>query len=339
MQVLVTLVLSGMYVPTTFAQTPPNNPPGNGTGPWNNDVAIYKYNPNGNSPSTPPFQRLYTFPRAGVSTLARLKDGRLMIAFQNFPENDQANFDKVAVSFSSDAGRNWTAPKSIIVTGMDAGLQRPFDPTAVPLPDGKIRLYFTSSTSKDMRMGVPQIYSAISSDGINYIFEKGVRFGVPSKIVIDCAVALHNGTFHLISPDNGDAKDLTGPGPGAETNVTRNTGYHAVSQNGLNFTRVANVTFTEMNNKWLGNMLTDKDDQGRLRLVFFGTGPGPWPMSSVDGGLTWSSLVTANTNNNNLRLPGADPGGVKMEDGTWLISVTAPKEIKPPQSRKFSRLF
>ena len=272
-----------------------------------------------------------------MSTLARLKDGRLFIAFQNFPENDQANFDKVAVSFSLDSGRNWTIPKTITVTGMDAGLQRPFDPTAVPLPDGRIRLYFTSSTSKDMRMGIPRIYSALSSDGVNYNFEPGVRFAVPSKIVIDSAVALHNGTFHLISPDNGDVKDLNGPGPGAGLEVIRNTGYHAVSKDGLNFTRVGNVTLSNIANHWLGNLVIDQDGEKGLRLLMFGTGPGVWPIASYDGGVTWTSAVENNTrvnSNNNgpgFRFPGADPGAVKLEDGTWLISVTAPKQVNPPQ--------
>jgi len=100
---------------------------------------------------------LATFERAGVPTLARLGDGRLIAAYQHFPQDDQRNFDRVAVRFSSDEGRTWTAPAPIEVNGMEPGLSRQFDPTLVPLPDGRIRIYFTSNRSRDFRMSTPEV--------------------------------------------------------------------------------------------------------------------------------------------------------------------------------------
>ena len=87
----------------------------------------------------------------GVPTVVHLKDGRLLAAFQHFPENDSRNFDRVAVRFSSDEGRVWSKPEPIVVEGMGKGLMRPFDPTLVPLPDGRVRLYFTSNRSPDFQ--------------------------------------------------------------------------------------------------------------------------------------------------------------------------------------------
>src|SRR4029078_11800099 len=116
-----------------------------------------------------------------------LQDGRLIAAFQHFPQDDNRNFDRVAVAFSRDEGKTWTKPVPIFVDGLEKGLARPFDPTLVPLPDGKVRLYFTSNRSPDFRRSIPAIYSAISQDGVQYLFESGVRFAVEGRIVIDCA--------------------------------------------------------------------------------------------------------------------------------------------------------
>src|SRR5215203_930439 len=74
----------------------------NRPGPWDNDVWVYAVANNRTS------TRVATFERAGVPTLARLKDQRIMAAFQHFPQDDERAFDRVAVCFSSDEGRTWT---------------------------------------------------------------------------------------------------------------------------------------------------------------------------------------------------------------------------------------
>jgi hypothetical protein len=71
-------------------------------GPWDQDVAVWRVGRDGS------VERLGVFERAGVATLARLKDGRLIAAHQHFPADSAADFDKVAVHFSEDDGRNWT---------------------------------------------------------------------------------------------------------------------------------------------------------------------------------------------------------------------------------------
>src|SRR5262245_25419232 len=49
-------------------------------GPWDNDVLVYRVATN-RAP-----EKLCTFERAGVPTLARMKDNRIIAAFQYFPE-------------------------------------------------------------------------------------------------------------------------------------------------------------------------------------------------------------------------------------------------------------
>ncbi len=304
--VLVAFTLTSMAQPLAPA---PFDPPGqrNRTrpGPWDNDVLVYRVTTNGTA------EELATFERAGVPTLARLKGGRILAAFQHFPQDDHRNFDRVAVRFSSDQGRTWTEPEPIAVAGMEPRLARPFDPTLVPLPDGRIRLYFTLNHSPDFRRSNPAIYSAISSDGIHYSFEPGVRFGLEGRIVIDCAAALHGGVFHLIVPDNGPPGEFMAAQQRREP-PRGGTGYHAVSKDGLRFERVADVQ-VPANRRWLGNMQSDGE-----RLVFFGTGDsGIWSATSTDGE-QWE------LNTRPWRVPGADPGAVKLADGNWLLAVTGP---------------
>ena len=283
-------------------------------GPWDNDVLIYR-TAVGSEP-----EKLATFERAGVPTLARLSDGRIAAALQHFPENDDRNFDRVAVSVSKDEGRTWSKPQPIVVENMESGLARPFDPTLVSLPDGRIRLYFTSNRSPDFRRSTPAIYSAISTNGINFVFEPGVRFAVEGRIVIDCAVALHDGVFHMIVPDNATAEDFADR-PERGQPARSGTGYHAVSRDGLVFERLADVK-TSGRGRWLGNLQSDSD-----HLVFFGSGePGVWSATSR-AGEKWD------LNASPIRVQGADPGAVKLKDGSWLIAVTGPPRSGTPIAR------
>ena len=103
-------------------------------GPSDNELVLQRIDADGTATS------LATVARADVSSVARLRDGRLLLAFQWFPAEDAAHFDRVAVRRSPDEGRTWTAPEPIEVTGMDAGLAAAFDPALVALPDGRVRM-------------------------------------------------------------------------------------------------------------------------------------------------------------------------------------------------------
>lgn len=311
MKFLSYILLWGSALPLMAGAGPQDQ---NRPGPWDNDVLVYRVGTNGQP------EKLTTFERAGVPTVARLTDGRLIAAFQSFPKDDDRNFDRVAVRFSGDEGRTWTAATPIVVEGLEAGLARPFDPTLVPLPDGRVRLYFTSNRSPDFRRSIPAIYSAISSDGIDYKFEPGVRFAVEGRVVIDCAAVLHSGVFHLFVPDNGAAEEFMG-GPQRGGPPPGGKGYHATSKDGLQFTRVEDVNIAG-NHRWLGNAQSD----GKV-ITFFGTAmhqpsPGVRPGSGI-----WMGTSTNGSSwelSRMIPLQGADPGVVAAREGGWIFVVTGP---------------
>jgi hypothetical protein len=89
----------------------------------------------------------------------------------------------------------------------------------------------------------------------------------------------------------------------------------------LKFERVADVKLPSARDRWLGNMQSDG-----TQLIFFGTGPGPWPITSKDG-VAWQPSGTA------MRIPGADPGAVSLADGRWLLVVTGPPRPGTPSAR------
>ena len=306
-----------IQVPNNFnPQPPPQN--FNADGPWNRDIIAYRVSASGT------VEKAATFERAGVPTIARMKDGRLIVAHQHFPENDRESFDKVAVHFSSDDGKTWSAAQVIQVAGLPEGMRFPFDPTLVPMPDGRVRLYFTGNLGRTFQRSTPAIHSAISADGVNYTYEPGVRFGVEGRMVIDCAVVLHASVFHLFAPDNG-----VGQNPGqrrenepAADRPREGVGYHATSQDGLTFTRVDDVRIAGRRS-WLGNAQSD----GKL-ITFYGTGEGLstggatggrprgafWMATSTDG-QTWKLVA-------NPPIGGGDPGAVKTRDGGLLVVIT-----------------
>lgn len=288
-------------------------PPDGQPGPWDNDVIVYRVTANLTA------TRLATFDRAGVPTLARLKDGRLIAAHQHFPAADEAGFDKVAVRFSSDEGASWTPPQVIRLEGLAAGMRFPFDPTLVPLPDGRVRLYFTSRQQR--QPDVPAIYSAMSTDGVAYVVEPGVRFRIEGRPVIDCAVALHDGVFHVFAPDNGTqaAPQPGQPPPPIGERAPLGVGYHATSRDGLTFARAADVRI-DGQRRWLGNAQSD----GKT-MTFFGTGGGVWIGASTDGA-SWQVATT-------VPVMGADPGGVTARDGGWILAVTGPPRPGTPSAR------
>jgi hypothetical protein len=254
------------------------------TGPWTQGLKLC-VGPDADHFGTPgPF-----VDQAGVVSLARRVNGQLVAVFQWFPFADPVAFDRVAASFSTDGGRTWTAPKSLVFTGLPAGYQRPFDPTLTVMEDGGLRLYFTCSAPGPAP--VNGFMSAVSTDGLTYAVEPGFRFQ-PARGTVDCAVLRWNGQWHLISP-------IGAPQEGA---------YHAVSSDGLAFTRLADIPSVNSAN-WTGNLVAV---DGALRFY----GSPLWRSSTLDG-LAWSAPVS-------LGIQGGDPAVVEAEPGRWLLAFTGP---------------
>lgn len=280
-------------VPTTPAAT--NQAPGaaprwedveknNPNGPWTRDLGM------ATSEDGTTFTGAKTFvERAGVPSVIRAADGRLVAAFQWFPQDDEA-FDKVAVAFSEDDGETWTEPELIVVDGLPEGYQRPFDPTLALAEDGKIRLFFTSSVGKPGPNSSMEIYTGISDDGVTYEYE-GQSFAVDGDRAYDSAALLFGGVWHLLTP--------LSPKLGA---------YHGTSDDGVAFDRADDIEFDGYN--WTGNLVAWGDEA--MRFYGGASGPGGIWWSETTDGETWSDPVTTGLN-------GGDPGIVELGDGSYLI--------------------
>jgi hypothetical protein len=302
---------AGIALQTATPPAPGAPAPAAAPGPWDNEVVVQRVTADGTAST------VATFGRADVSSIARLQDGRLAIACQAFPKDDRAHFNRIAVRFSSDDGRTWGEPKPIVMANMDVALAPPFDPALVVLPDGRVRLYFITHTGTDAAPGQTAVHSATSTDATHYDYEPGVRFTVPGRVVVDCAAALHEGVFHLVVPDNGTPAEFLERRRRGEPQPGGN-GYHATSTDGLVFTRAADLPLSSTRDRWFGNLLSDG-----TQLLFFGSGPGPWPMTSADGKL-WAPAVTS------MRMPGVDPCALRLRDDSWLVVATRePTRGKP----------
>jgi hypothetical protein len=235
----------------------------------------------------------------GVPSLASDGKGRLIAAFQWFPFDRPADFDRIATRTSSDSGKTWSDPARIQLARLPAGYIRPCDPTLVTMDDGRIRLYFTSHAPE---MTSPATYSAVSSDGIRYSFEPGTRFAVHDEPVLDCAVARIGKMWHYFAPIQGQD----------------GRAYHAESEDGLVFRRAADVDVPGRR-AWLGTAVSLPRG-----IRFYGTGQGVWSAESLDG-----SKWNVNPGERSL---GADPGVAKATNGRWFMVITGPPAAQGIQS-------
>jgi hypothetical protein len=269
-----------------------------GGGPWQHDLYLYT------ARGTTPFDSgRVLVERGGVPSLLSDQFDRLVATFQWFPFDRRDAFDRVAVMFSYDNGNTWGKPQPIEVAGLPRGTMRPCDPTLVQLDDGRYRLYFTSSGPEARN---PATYSAVSHDAIHFTFEPGRRFGVDGEMVLDCAVARLGELWHYFAPVPNQ--------PGR--------GFHAVSNDGLNFARRTDVRVPG-DRQWLGCAVAVAEG-----LRFFGSGRGgAWSAVSTDGD-TWRLESIAYP-------AGADPGvAITRDDRLVMIATGLPRtdagRVRPP---------
>lgn len=262
------------------------------TGPWNSPLKIAR-SIDGITFGTPEiFQD-----SAGVPSIIRWHGDTLISAFQWFRQPiGSPSWDRVAVKFSYDKGLTWTEPTPIVLPDLPTGYQRPFDPTLVVAPGGGIRIFYSSGITKGLLDSLINTYSALSADGIHYTFEAGARVDHPTTQAIDPAVTWFHGMWHYACP--------YGPPPFIA--------YHAISSDGINFTRVPDIISDAIHN-WTGNYMVNDTDE----LRFYGCGSTAiWYNHSKNGG-AWDGYVSTNIN-------GGDPSVVKVEDGNYIMVYVGP---------------
>lgn len=257
-------------------------------GPWNGDLRWAEIT--GKKAS----EYVFHIQSSGVPNLLRTKKGEIVAVFQWFPFNESKSWDQVAIQRSSDNGKSWTRPKTIVVEGLPQGYQRPMDPCVVELPDGRLRYYYTSNP-EGMGQESNAIYSAISKDGSTWKFEPGRRFQPNDQVGFDPTVTYFDGKWHMITPKY------------------RGGGYHAVSDDGLNFKQIETVE--DPGYDWIGNLAVVDG-----KLTFFGGGAGLWSRA-------WNQGKWDKPQEYGLKYAG-DPAVVSLGNGKWGVLYVG---SRPPQ--------
>jgi len=127
--------------------------------------------------------------------------------------------DGIMVGISQDGLTNWQFHQ-IPIPGTGSWPGKPCDPDVIVKND-TFRLYFTGEPNGD---GTPETYSAISTNGISFTMESGIRFQVSGQMVLDPSL-LWTDTLQYFAG---------GAPPGQN--------WHAHSTNGLNFSQRPNFS-------------------------------------------------------------------------------------------------
>jgi hypothetical protein len=182
-----------------------------------------------------------------------------------------------------------------------AGSSDPVDPTVVLLPDGRYRLYYMQGTP------LPKIYSAISSNGIHFLKEDGLRYtAAPDPVFDPCVLRTPQGWLLWSGPEGR---------------------YTAKSSDGLSFASTGE--FKVEGRVFMTWSAVEAPAGFRLFGNFIGRGAGGGLTSvySKDG-LSWKA-----ESGPRLSREGADPaleagvapdnGACLLPDGTWLMVYLA----------------
>jgi len=258
--------------------------------------------------------------QADVPDIITMPDGEVRVYYIIMCPEEVRN--KIVVAVSTDNGATW-AYKKIKLNGVERVLQpSQVDPTVEFTTDNKIRLYFTSGPGNTGagKPESPRSYSAISTDGYNFMLEDGVRFTVDGKEVLDPNVILIGNTWHFFS----------GGIPGSN--------YHATSTDGLNFKRTDDLS---SGNFLMANGL--KVDGGYRYYGFVqkaGTTTYITALFSTDGVTwkpeTWKFEVDTKSNLESAEVK--DVSVTRLSNGQYLMvyatiipGYPTPQQQKPPQ--------
>ena len=225
--------------------------------------------------------------QGGVPSLLALPDGRLLAYFVSWAQ------DNVMAVGVLDGGA-WRFYR-LDIRGL-ASLANAVDPSAVLLPDGRVRLYWMQPVKSP---GQSQIYSATSDPGtalgIRFVIDNGTRLA-PGTMVYDPTVAHCGGEWLMWVSEEPPAT------------VT------AQSSDGLSFREVATPPGLSGAFPWSASCLPD----GRMRLLVSRDGSAGLPLvgSSVGFVADGPGLIPASGL--------ADAGFARTADGSWALAYMTP---------------
>ncbi|MBI3536526.1 MAG: hypothetical protein HY070_03030 [Chloroflexi bacterium] len=140
--------------------------------------------------------------KASVPDVIRTTKGIFWAYWVDFSGASGANSEKLGVAKSSD-GKTWEKLGNVKFSNLTT--QTPVDPDIVELDDGRLRLYFYDIAVKQ---GDHSIYSAVSSDGINFTLDAGVRFKAENIFDPD-VVRLKDGRWRMFVNNMGKILSAT----------------------------------------------------------------------------------------------------------------------------------
>lgn len=286
-------IFSDDLTPKSGRGTAPPNARGNG--PWLTRAML------ATSTNGLDFQRLHFVlsDQAGVPNVMIDREQRARVYYIDF---GNGNAIACAIQRQRDSLTNWIY-RRVKIAGLPDTRTHPVDPAVVMLSDGRFRLYYMHATP------LPSIYSALSTNGIEFVKEEGVRFTAQPHAVFDpIALPVKSGWLLWCGGDQT---------------------FSARSDDGLNFT--ANGEFRVEGVRFMPWSAVALPNQG-YRLYGNFLGPGEW-----GGGV--SSAFSADGKNwkrepgIRLSLDGSkyalesqvspDNGCALLPNGTWLMVYLA----------------
>ncbi|MCA9349234.1 exo-alpha-sialidase [Candidatus Saccharibacteria bacterium] len=221
------------------------------------------------------------------------KDGVLYLYFVDVSTDGLP--EQIGLRTSTDDGETWSDRQFIAIEGV--GDRVPVDPAPFLLADGRIRLFYLDFSTARSGSGTHGIYSAISEDGLNFTQEDSARFEYSN---IDVPDVVQFGDLWRMYTGTGDLKVIS-----------------ATSTDGLNFT-YEGVAYS---GGAIPNVILDRS------TYYLFTG-GIDIATSNDG-----QTFTKTNSNYNPGAMAADPGVVKLSNGSYLM-VYKSSDLKPTDPPK-----
>ncbi len=195
--------------------------------------------------------------------------------------------EQISLIRSKDNGQTWLDKQQVTFEDIDDKI--PVDPAPILLDDERVRLYyFDINQERDPMKDSSEntIYSAISTDGVHFTQEEGIRFSHES--IYDPMVLYAEGMYRMYIGDIHDNKVIS-----------------ATSSDGLTFVK-ENVAFTN----------------GAIPEVFYKDEMYYLYTGGIDISISTNGMQfnqTSNTFKSRLGSITADPSVIELDDGTYMM--------------------
>jgi hypothetical protein len=140
--------------------------------------------------------------KASVPEVMRTSKGIFWAYWVDFSQFTGMHQEKIGVAKSAD-GKAWEKLGMVNFSGLSNLV--PVDSDVIELPDGRLRMYFFN-IAKETREN--SIHSAISSDGINFTLEPGIRYQQPGIFDPD-VIRLKDGRYRMYLNNDGNVISAT----------------------------------------------------------------------------------------------------------------------------------